>query len=183
MSMKKVFLSLLGLAAAGTVLAADSVYEFTLNTIDGKPQSLSAYKGKVLLIVNTASKCGFTPQYAGLQALYEKYKDRGLIVLGFPANNFLGQEPGTNGEIQQFCSLKFNVTFPLFEKISVKGGDIHPLYAWLTAHPNGDKISWNFNKFLIGRDGDVIAHFGSRTAPDAEELNAAVEKALNSTLP
>jgi len=164
--------------AAGPVVAADSVYEFTVDTIDGKPQSLSIYKGQVLLIVNTASKCGFTKQYAGLQSLYEKYKDRGLVVLGFPANNFGGQEPGTNEEIQQFCSLKFNVTFPMFAKISVKGGDTHPLYAWLTAHPNGAAVSWNFNKFLIGRDGNAIAHFGSRTAPESEELNAAIEKAL-----
>lgn len=163
---------------AGPVVAADSVYEFTLNRIDGSPQELSVYKGKVLLIVNTASKCGFTPQYAGLQALYEKYKDRELVVLGFPANNFLGQEPGTNEEIEQFCSLKYNVTFPMFEKISVKGGNIHPLYAWLTAHPNGASVSWNFNKFLIGRNGQVMAHFGSRTAPDSEELTAMIEKAL-----
>lgn len=164
--------------AAGPVVAADSVYEFTPNTIDGAPQSLSVYKGQVLLIVNTASKCGFTKQYAGLQALYEKQKDRGLVVLGFPANNFMGQEPGSNEEIQQFCSLKYSVTFPMFGKISVKGGDIDPLYAWLTAHPNGAPVSWNFNKFLIGRDGKLIAHFGSRTAPDSEELTAAIEKAL-----
>lgn len=164
--------------AAGPVVAADSVYEFTVDTIDGKPQSLSIYKGQVLLIVNTASKCGFTKQYAGLQSVYEKYKDRGLVVLGFPANNFGGQEPGTNEEIQQFCSLKFNVTFPMFGKISVKGGDAHPLYAWLTSHPNGAAVSWNFNKFLIGRDGNLITHFGSRTTPESEELNAAIEKAL-----
>jgi glutathione peroxidase len=177
--MKSFLLAVIGLfLAAVSAVAADSVYEFTLNDIDGTPQSLSAYKGQVPLIVNTASKCGFTKQYAGLQQLYGKYKDRGLIILGFPANNFGGQEPGTNEEIQQFCSLKFNVTFPMFGKISVKGGDIHPLYAWLTSNPNGAPVAWNFNKFLIGRDGKLIAHFGSRTAPDAEELTAAIEDAL-----
>jgi glutathione peroxidase len=169
--------------AAGSAVAADSVYDFTMNTITGAPQSLSAYKGQVLLIVNTASKCGFTKQYAGLRPLYEKYKDRGFTVLGFPANNFMGQEPGTNEEIQQFCTTRYNVTFPMFEKISVKGSDIHPLYAWLTSHTNGAAVSWNFNKFLIGRDGNLIAHFGSRTAPEAEELVAAIEKALNQSAP
>ena len=180
--MKKFLLGLLGIAA-GPVLAANSVYEFSAARIDGTPQSLSIYKGQVLLIVNTASRCGFTKQYAGLQELYEKYKERGLAVLGFPANNFGGQEPGTNEEIQQFCSLKFNVTFPMFGKISVKGGDIHPLYAWLTADPNGAPVSWNFNKFLIGRDGKLIAHFGSRTKPDDAELTAAIESALNTPAP
>jgi glutathione peroxidase len=165
--------------AAGTVLAAESVYDFTADTINGVPQNLSLYKGQVLLIVNTASRCGFTPQYAGLQTLYEKYKDRGLVVLGFPANNFMGQEPGTNEEIARFCSVKFNVTFPMFGKIQVAGKDIHPLYAWLTTHPNGGKVSWNFNKYLIGRDGGLIAHFNSRTAPDSPELTSAIESALN----
>jgi len=177
---KKFFLGLLGIAAAG-VAAGGSVYDFSAATITGEPQSLSEYKGQVLLIVNTASQCGFTGQYAGLQELYEKYKDRGLVVLGFPANNFLGQEPGSNEEIAQFCSMKFSVTFPMFGKINVKGKEIHPLYAWLTGHPNGDKVSWNFNKFLIGRNGDLITHFGSRTAPDAAELTTAIENELNSS--
>jgi len=177
--MKKLLLSLLGIAAAGAAFGG-SVYDFSADTITGEPQSLSEYKGQVLLIVNTASKCGFTKQYTGLQKLYEKYKDRGLVVLGFPANNFGGQEPGTNAEIQQFCSTTFHVTFPMFGKISVKGDDIHPLYAWLTSHPNGGKASWNFNKFLIGSDGELIEHFGSRTAPDAKGLTTAIEKALNS---
>lgn len=174
--MKKVWLSLLGIAAAGA--AAGSIFDFSVETITGETKTLSEYKGQVLLIVNTASKCGFTKQYAGLQELYEKQKDRGLVVLGFPANNFMRQEPGTNAEIQQFCSARFNVTFPMFGKISVKGKGIHPLYAWLTGHPNGDKVSWNFNKFLVGRDGDLIAHFGSRTSPDSENLTAAIEQAL-----
>lgn len=176
--MKKLILSALGIAAAGAA-AAGSVYDFTMETIDGKPQPLSIYKGQVLLIVNTASKCGFTRQYAGIQQLYEKYKERGLVVLGFPANNFGGQEPGTNEEIQQFCTTRFNVTFPMFGKISVKGDGMHPLYVWLTSHPNGAPVAWNFNKFLIGRDGGLLAHFDSRTAPEAEELIAAIEKALN----
>ena len=176
--MKKFILGLLGLAAASAA-AAGSVYDFSADTINGEPQSLSEYKGQVLLIVNTASKCGFTKQYAGLQELYEKYKDRGLVVLGFPANNFGGQEPGTNEDIAQFCSLKFNVSFPMFGKIAVKGADKHPLYQWLTDHPNGNKVSWNFNKFLIGSDGDLIAHFGSRTTPNDDDLIAAIEKALN----
>lgn len=175
--MKKLLLGLLGLAAAETA-AGGSFYDFSAETIDGKTQTLSDYRGQVLLVVNTASKCGFTKQYAGLQDLYEKYKERGFAVLGFPANNFGRQEPGTNEEIQQFCTSRFNITFPMFAKIDVKGSDIHPLYAWLTSHPNGKKVSWNFNKFLIGRDGDLIAHFGSRTAPDDEKLVSAVEQAL-----
>jgi len=176
--MKKLLLGLFGVAAAGAAVAS-SVYDFSADTITGEPKSLSAYRGKVLLIVNTASKCGFTKQYTGLQKLYEENKDAGLVVLGFPANNFGWQEPGTNEEIARFCSTRFSVTFPMFGKIDVKGGDIHPLYAWLTGHPNGKKVSWNFNKFLVGRDGDLIAHFGSRTAPDAPALAAAIDAALS----
>lgn len=181
--MKKIISGLAGIAVAGTVAAAGSVYDFTLDTIDGTPQPLSAYQGQVLLIVNVASRCGFTKQYAGLQALYEKYKEQGFLVLGFPANNFKGQEPGTNEEIQEFCKVRFGVEFPLFGKISVKGEDIHPLYAWLTSHPNGAPVAWNFNKFLIGRNGELIAHFGSRVTPESEELNVAIEKALYPPLP
>ena len=136
----------------------------------------------VLLVVNVASKCGFTKQYAGLENLYKTYADRGFVVLGFPANNFMGQEPGTEAEIKSFCALTYGVTFPMFAKISVKGKTIHPLYAFLTdekLHPgSGGAISWNFNKFLIGRDGAVLAHYGSRTAPDDPELVAAIEQAL-----
>ena len=176
--MKRVLRGILGLTVAAGAAAAGTVYDFSADTIAGESQSLSQYEGKVLLIVNTASKCGFTKQYAGLQELYGKYKDRGLVVLGFPANNFMGQEPGSNEEIAQFCSTKFDITFPMFGKISVKGDDIHSLYAWLTSHPNGSKVSWNFNKFLVGRDGDLIQHFGSRTAPDDKKLIGAVENAL-----
>ena len=160
-----------------------NVYDFTMQDIDGKSVSLSAFKGKVLLIVNVASKCGFTGQYAGLEKLYKAKKDRGLVILGFPANNFMGQEPGTEAEIKSFCTLTYGVTFPMFAKISVKGKDIHPLYAYLTSEEtnpgSGGAISWNFNKFLIGRDGAIAGRFGTRTAPDDAELVAAVEKALS----
>lgn len=159
-----------------------SIYDFTLKGIDGQDVSLADFKGKALLVVNVASRCGFTKQYAGLEKLYQTHKDRGFAVLGFPANNFMGQEPGTEAEIKSFCSLTYGVTFPMFAKISVKGKSLHPLYAFLTdeaLHPGfGGAISWNFNKFLIGRDGQILARFGSRTAPDDPELAAALERAL-----
>jgi glutathione peroxidase len=162
--------------------AYTSVYDFTMNNIDGKPVKLDAYKGKIVLLVNVASKCGFTPQYEGLQAVYTKYKDRGFVILGFPANNFMGQEPGTNEEIKQFCSLKYNVTFPMFAKISVKGEDKHPLYQFLTdktTNPEfGGEISWNFNKFLIDRSGKIIARFNSADKPEGEKVTQAIEQAL-----
>jgi glutathione peroxidase len=162
--------------------AASSIHEFTLNSIDGQPTSLAQFKGKVVLIVNVASRCGFTPQYAGLEALYNKYKDQGFVVLGFPANNFLWQEPGTNAEIKTFCSTKYHVTFPMFAKVSVKGSEKTPLYQFLTgkkANPStGGEIGWNFTKFLADRNGNVIARFGTRVAPDAPELIQAVEAAL-----
>ncbi len=160
----------------------NSLYELTMTKIDGTAAPLSEYKGKVLLIVNVASRCGFTGQYAGLQKLFETYKDRGLVILGFPANDFLRQEPGTNQEIARFCSLKYNVTFPMFEKISVTGSDCHPLYKYLTdktTNPEfSGKITWNFNKFLISRDGRLLARFGSRTTPEDKDVIAAIEKAL-----
>jgi glutathione peroxidase-family protein len=154
-----------------------NVYSFTLNDIDGKPVNLSQYKGKILLIVNTASRCGYTSQYKSLQSLYEKYQDKGLVILGFPANNFNGQEPGTNEEIKNFCSLKFNVSFPMFSKISVKGDDIHPLYQYLTSQPAMEgPISWNFNKFLVDPQGQVIARYGSSADPLSDEIVRAIEK-------
>jgi glutathione peroxidase len=160
----------------------NGIYDFTMKKIDGSVTPLAEYKGKVLLIVNVASKCGFTGQYAGLQKLYETYRDRGLVILGFPANDFLRQEPGTNQEIAQFCSLKYNVTFPMFEKIVVTGKDCHPLYKYLidkTSNPEfSGKITWNFNKFLISREGRTLARFGSRTTPEDKEVIAAIEKAL-----
>ena len=165
-------------------MADEGVYDFTMKTIDGKEQPLSAYRGKTLLVVNVASKCGFTPQYKGLEALYEKYKDRGLAVLGFPANDFGWQEPGTDAEIKQFCSLNYGVTFPMFSKVSVKGKEIHPLYKYLTgtAQPPGP-ISWNFNKFLIGPDGRIVARRGSRAAPDSKELIAKIEELIGPAEP
>jgi len=160
-------------------MAEQSVYDFTMKTIDGKEQPLSAYKGKTLLIVNVASKCGFTPQYKGLETLYGKYKDRGLVILGFPANDFGWQEPGTDAEIQTFCSTTYGVSFPMFSKISVKGDKIHPLYKHLTesSEPAGP-ISWNFNKFLIGPDGRIIGRWGSRTTPEDKELVGKLEETL-----
>ena len=158
------------------------LYTFTMNDIDGKTVSLSKYRGKVLLLVNVASRCGFTKQYDGLQKLYDKYKDQGFVVLGFPANNFGGQEPGTNSEIKNFCTVQFNITFPMFSKISVKGDDIHPLYEYLTnpdKNPNfGGPIQWNFNKFLIDRTGKTIARYPSRTIPLDPKVTHAVERAL-----
>jgi glutathione peroxidase len=159
-----------------------SVYDFSMKSIDGKTISLSTYKGKVLLVVNVASRCGFTPQYKDLEALYRKYRDQGFTILAFPANNFAGQEPGTDAEIKEFCTLNYDVTFPLFSKISVKGEDQHPLYRFLTseeANPStGGEVQWNFQKYLVGRDGKVLAKFLSKVKPLSEELTSALEKAL-----
>jgi len=175
-------LLLLGLSLIQIVSAraAASLYEVPLKDIDGKDTSLKAYEGKVLLVVNVASKCGFTPQYAGLEALQEKYKAQGFTVLGFPCNQFHAQEPGTNEEIKQFCSSTYQVTFPLFDKIDVNGPKRHPLYALLAGKdsPFPGDIGWNFNKFLIGRDGKVLKRFGSPVRPDSTELVQAVESAL-----
>jgi len=179
--MVKLLFCLLFCAAA--VMAADkSVYDFTLTTIDGQPAPLGAFKGKVVLLVNVASRCGYTPQYTALEAVYEKYKDRGFVIIGIPANNFGSQEPGTNQEIKTFCQTKYSVTFPMMAKVSVRGDDITPLYQFLTnrtAHPQtGGEIQWNFTKFLIGPDGQAIARFESAVTPDSPEVNAAIEKAL-----
>jgi glutathione peroxidase len=161
---------------------ADSIYSFSLKDIEGKEVSLDQYRGKVLLLVNVASKCGLTPQYEALQKVYMKYKDQGFVILGFPANNFAGQEPGSNEEIKSFCSLNYGVTFPLFSKISVKGSDIHPLYRYLTdkeTNPQfGGEIKWNFNKFLIDKNGKVIARFEPQVKPDNEQVIQAIESAL-----
>ena len=160
-----------------TSFAASSIHEFSPASIDGAPAPLSAYKGKAVLIVNVASQCGYTPQYAGLEKLYEKYKDRGFVILGFPANNFGAQEPGSNEEIKTFCSRNYKVTFPMYSKISVSGGDKAPLYQFLTGAAGGE-IGWNFTKFLVGGDGKVIARFDSAVEPESPELVGAVEKAL-----
>ena len=170
-------LSCLLMGAIVPVRADDSIYTFKMRDIDGKLVDLSQYKGKVLLIVNTASRCGFTPQYKSLEALYEKYQQKGFVILGFPANNFMGQEPGTNEEIKKFCSLKYKVSFPMFAKISVAGGDRHPLYQYLTTRPNfNGPISWNFNKFLIDQQGHVVARFDSGVDPMSPDITTAIEK-------
>jgi len=164
-------------ALAMSLAAADSIYDFTMNSIDGSPKPLAELKGKVVLIVNVASRCGYTPQYAGLEQLYEKYKDQGFVIVGVPANNFGAQEPGTNDEIKTFCTRKYNVTFPMMAKVSVKGDDMTPLYQYLTSAQGGD-VKWNFTKFLIGKDGKVAARFEPKDTPDSPELAAAIEKAL-----
>jgi glutathione peroxidase len=166
---------------AGSALAAN-IYDFTLPSIDGKPMPLVEFKGKVVLVVNVASRCGYTPQYSALESLYEKYKDQGFVIVGFPANNFGAQEPGTNEEIKTFCSRKYNVTFPMYGKVSVKGDDQTPLYQYLTKQTGpsiaGD-IKWNFTKFLVDRNGNVVERFESAITPDAKEVVSAVEKQLS----
>jgi glutathione peroxidase len=153
-------------------------YDFTLDSLGGKPTELKQYKGKVVLVVNTASKCGLTPQYAGLEKLYEDNKEAGLVVLGFPANDFGQQEPGTNKEISEFCTKNYGVTFPMFSKITVTGENMHPLYAWLLDQTDKKPIEWNFAKFLIGRDGNVIKRFPSKMKPEDPEIAAALKTAL-----
>lgn len=162
---------------SATAGAASSVHEFTMKSIDGQDTPLASMKGKVVLFVNVASQCGYTPQYAGLEALYRKYKDKGLVLVGVPANNFGGQEPGADAEIKDFCKRKYDVTFPMMSKVSVKGGDITPLYAYLTTAKGGD-VKWNFTKFLVGKDGKVISRFESGVKPDSAEISAAIESAL-----
>jgi len=169
------------LTTTTSLLAGSGLYSFTLNSIDGKPAPLADYKGKVVLIVNVASQCGYTPQYSALEAIYEKYKDQGFVILGFPANNFGAQEPGTNEEIKTFCSRKYSVTFPMYAKISVKGADQAPLYAYLTKDTGpqlaGD-IKWNFTKFLVDRNGTVVQRFEPAVTPDSKEVTSAIEKQL-----
>ena len=167
---------------SSAAFAASSVHEFTMDALNGTPTPLASFKGKVLLVVNVASQCGYTYQYEGLQALYMKYKDQGLVVAGFPANNFGAQEPGSNAEIGAFCKSKFGVTFPMFSKISVKGSDKAPLYQFLTdpnANPKtGGEIPWNFTKYLVDRDGKVLARFDAPVEPGSKELTSAIEAAL-----
>jgi glutathione peroxidase len=160
--------------------AAESIYDIPLKDIDGKGTSLKPYKGQVLLIVNVASKCGFTPQYTALEATYQKYKGQGLTILGFPCNQFGGQEPGTDEEIKQFCTSKYSVTFPLFDKIEVNGANRNPLYKTLAGEgsPTAGDIKWNFTKFLIGRDGKIVKRFDSKVKPDSPEVTEAIEAAL-----
>src|SRR5215475_9043034 len=159
---------------------ATSIYDIPVTTIDGKPATLEPYRGKVMLVVNVASKCGFTPQYKGLEDLYQTYKDRGLVILGFPCNQFLSQEPGDEKEIQQFCSLKYNVTFPMFAKVEVNGKNTHPLYKHLKDSARGflwtRAIKWNFTKFLVDREGRVVRRFATATEP--KKLAGAIERLL-----
>ena len=163
-----------------SVKSAETLYDIPLKDIDGRAASLEAYRGEVLLIVNVASKCGFTPQYAGLEALYQKYKDQGFTVLGFPCNQFGRQEPGTNEEIKQLCSTRYQVSFPLFDKIEVNGKNRHALYEVLAGKnsPFSGRIWWNFTKFLVGRDGKIFGRFGTRVKPDSTKLVQAIESAL-----
>lgn len=159
----------------------ESVHEFSVKDINGKDVSLSDFKGKVLLIVNVASKCGYTRQYSGLQKIYDKYKEQGFEILAFPCNDFGGQEPGTNEEIAEFCSTNFNVTFLLFDKIKVLGEDKNPLYKMLTNNSNVEKgdINWNFEKFLISKEGEVIARYKSSVEPESDAVTKAIEQELN----
>lgn len=176
------FLVLQNFGGVSANSAPKSVYDFKMKDIDGKDVKLKKYKGNVLLVVNTASKCGYTPQYEGLQATFDKYNAKGFYVLGFPANNFGGQEPGTEKEIKEFCTTKYKVTFPMFAKISVKGEDQDPLYAYLTGKETNPEfagdITWNFNKFLIDRDGKIVARFTSKDKPEGEVVTQAIEKYL-----
>jgi glutathione peroxidase len=177
----KTVIAMLSIFAMVTFENGESVYEFKLNSINGEEIAMSEYEGSVILIVNTASECGYTSQYEGLQNVYDQYKENQFYVLGFPANNFGGQEPGTNEEIQEFCKVNFGVNFPLFSKLSVKGDEIHPLFDYLTNLDNADftgEIGWNFEKFLIDRNGNLLRRFKSSVDPESNELKHAIEQAL-----
>lgn len=180
----KIITILLALMVAQIVSAQTntSLYDIPLKDIDGKDTSLKAYQGKVLLVVNVASHCGFTPQYESLEAIQKKYEAKGFTVVGFPCNDFGAQEPGTADEIKQFCSSKYSVTFPLFEKLHVKGPEQHPLYAALTGKqsPFPGDIKWNFGKFVIGKDGKILKRFDSQVKPDSQQVTSAIESALAS---
>ena len=161
-------------------MAASSIYDFEALSIDGKPARLDSQRGKVLLVVNTASACGFTPQFAGLEKLWQANRDRGLVIVGFPSNEFGGQDPGSNEQIASFCELNYGVSFPMMAKVKVNGGDAHPLWKWLTSEARGilgtQAVKWNFTKFLVGRDGQVIKRYAPTDTP--ESLQADIEKAL-----
>jgi glutathione peroxidase len=181
MNMRRLTASLT-LALLGAVsLSAGSVYDIPIKTLDGKDSSLAPYKGKVVLVVNVASKCGYTRQYEPLEKLHREYKDKGLVIVGVPSNDFGGQEPGSPAEIQQFCTSKFDVTFPLYEKVGVRPGPTqHALYVWLTGNEAGfpGPVKWNFNKFLLGKDGKLLGRFESKVEPDSAELRKAIDAAL-----
>lgn len=169
-----------GLLSACSLMAETKLQEIPLKDIDGKATSLKSYDGQVLLVVNVASKCGLTPQYKALESLHQKYKEKGFTVLGFPCNDFGAQEPGTNEEIKEFCSAKYNVTFPMFDKLHVKGPEQHPLYVALSGKdsPFPGDVKWNFGKFLISRDGKILKRFEPKAAPDSPEVTEAIEAAL-----
>jgi glutathione peroxidase len=154
-----------------------TLYDFTIANIDGQPIQLSAYKDKVVLVVNVASQCGYTPQYKGLEALYQAYKDKGLAILGFPSNDFGAQEPGSEAEIKEFCTLRYDVSFDLFSKVKVKGSDKVDIYSYLT-NTTGSEVQWNFNKFLVDKAGKVVKYYASGTAPDSPELKKDIEALL-----
>jgi glutathione peroxidase len=179
---KLILILMLCVACASLSAEPKSIYDFTMRSIDGQQVSLKSYHGKVVLLVNVASRCGFTPQYAGLEAVYEKYKDRGLVIVGIPANNFAQQEPGTDEEIKKFCSSKYNVSFPMMSKVSVLGDDKTPLYVFLTAKDSDPQFSgdikWNFTKFLFDRHGNPVARFEPNVTPDSPQVTAAIESAL-----
>jgi glutathione peroxidase len=179
----KIIITLLMMAfASGINTNETAFYDFNVQNIDGEEVSLGDYKGKVILVVNVASKCGYTPQYEGLQSIYEKYDDQGFVILGFPANNFNGQEPGSDKEIKQFCTLEYGVEFPMFSKVSVKGEDQSELFEYLTSQSNPDfegEIKWNFEKFLIDKNGALQRRFRSGVKPESEELTGAIKKELS----
>jgi glutathione peroxidase len=179
-AMKTTMLLIATMITAVSLHAAGSLYDIPLKDIDGKDATLKPYQGKVLLLVNVASKCGFTPQYAGLEATYQKYAGQGLVICGFPCNQFGGQEPGTDAEIKTFCTSKYNVTFPMFDKLEVNGANRHPLYVALAGgeSPFPGNIKWNFTKFLVGRDGKILNRFDSKVKPDSPEVTQAIETAL-----
>jgi glutathione peroxidase len=180
-ALKLASLVMLGLFIMATQASAASLYDFTLPSLEGKPMPIADFKGKVILMVNVASRCGYTPQYKALESVYEKYKDQGFVILGFPANNFGAQEPGTNEEIKTFCSRTYNVSFPMFSKVSVKGDDETPVYNYLTKSPKPEiagEIKWNFTKFLVDRNGNVVHRFEPAVTPDAPEVITAIEKLL-----
>lgn len=174
----KLLLATLLFMATPNMKLTQSVHDFEARTIDGDAIKLDEFKGSVLLIVNTASKCGYTPQYEGLQELYDSYKDEGLVILGFPANNFASQEPGTDEQIKEFCEVNYKITFPMFSKVSVKGNDMHPLFSYLTGEGDGEDmgaVRWNFEKFLIDKEGRLVKRFRSRTEPMDDDIRQAVE--------
>jgi glutathione peroxidase len=179
-TMKKAGITIIWMMAASLLYGQKSFYDFTVKDINGSDFELSRLRGKKVLVVNTASKCGFTPQYEDLEDLYEKYSDKGFVIIGFPSNDFAGQEPGTNEEIAQFCRINYGVSFPMMSKIKVKGEGIHPLYKWLTtAAENGvedSRVSWNFQKYLINEEGELVGHVAPRKKPDCEEIVSWIEE-------